>query len=152
MWELLIWCGIRYQKWCYNHYHIQPSFCQRTSSILGHGTCPWSIFLCQVLNERYTSLRSCRVQEERLPCHHKWQVVGKHLHGLLQMAFSNKTPEGKKKGYDHSIWQKCDKHDLPQIKKQLDANLFKTQCSLTLLCSVGILRPWESKLKVYHQM
>ena len=151
MWELQIWCGIRYQKWCYNHYHIQPSFCQRTSSILGHGTCPWSIFLCQVLNERYTSLRSCRVQEERLPCHHKWQVVGKHLHGLLQMAFSNKTPEGNKgiwSFYLTKVWQTRSSTN----KKQLDTNLFKTQFSLTLLCSVGILRPWESKFKVYHQM
>ena len=68
----------------------------------------------------------------------RWRFPTKHL----------KENKGIWSFYLTKVWQTRSSTN----KKQLDANLFKTQCSLTLLCSVGILRPWESKLKVYHQM
>lgn len=77
------------------NYHIQPSFCQRACSILGHGSCSGSVLLCQVLDKRDATFWSCGVQEEWLPCDLKDQVVGKHLHGFFQMALSNKTPKGR---------------------------------------------------------
>lgn len=79
------------------NYHIQPSFCQWACSILGHDSCSGSVLLCQVLDKRDTAFWSCGVQEEWFPCDLKEQVVGKHLHGFFQMAFSNKTPEERTK-------------------------------------------------------
>ena len=98
----LIWCVCPPNKTMaktvtWFNYHILPGFCQRTCSILGHGSCSGSILLCQVLDKRDATLWSCGVQEEWLPCDLKDQVVGKHLHGFFQMALSNKTPEGRTK-------------------------------------------------------
>ena len=99
----LIWCVCLPYKTmaktmaCMVNYHIQPSFRQWACSILGHGSCSGAVLLCQVLDKRDTAFWSGGVQEEWFPCDLKEQVVGKHLHGFFQMAFSNKTPEERTK-------------------------------------------------------